>query len=248
LYRDLIELYYDTEQPLPADNFDRLCRLVLAHSEEEKSSLKSILDEFFVLTGSVYSHDYCDEQIEKFRKQTSAKALAGKASAASRQKRKADRKAKRVAPEKPNQTVAEQQLNSSPAVVANHEQRTKNHNTTTDVVVLAHQTPPETFRMHTGWKPEHLDINQMAIRAGVTMDPMNQAAIDDFVLYWSGRRESFSQTQWIGKYLKSAKVFQQKNLVADIRNKREVIEARGNDKNSMGFLERHTNKDWRNGL
>lgn len=95
LYRDLIELYYDTEQPLPAVSFDKLCRLVLAHSDDEKAALKAVLDEFFVLTGEVYSHDYCDTQIEKYRTNSSVKAKAGKASAQARKAKSEQRQAKR---------------------------------------------------------------------------------------------------------------------------------------------------------
>jgi len=95
LYRDLIELYYDTEQPLPADNFSKLCRLVLAHSDEEKQALQAILDEFFILTGVVYTHDYCDGQIEKYHANSTSKAKAGKASADARKAKEEQRQAQR---------------------------------------------------------------------------------------------------------------------------------------------------------
>ena len=36
LYRELIELYYDTEQASPADDFDRLARRVIAQTDKEK--------------------------------------------------------------------------------------------------------------------------------------------------------------------------------------------------------------------
>jgi uncharacterized protein YdaU (DUF1376 family) len=92
LYRDLIELYYDSEKPLPADNFDRLARLVLANSDEEKQALLYVLSEFFTKCVDVYTHAYCDEQIEKFYANTTAKALAGKASARARQEKQEQRK------------------------------------------------------------------------------------------------------------------------------------------------------------
>lgn len=95
LYRDLIELYYDTEQPLPAVDFDRLARRVLAVTDEEKTALRFVLDEFFVLTGDLWTHTRCDEEIEKYRDSKSAKARAGKASAEARQKKQAETAAKR---------------------------------------------------------------------------------------------------------------------------------------------------------
>ena len=111
LYRDLIELYYDTEQPLPAVDFDRLARRVLAISDEEKTALQFVLDEFFTLTGDCYTHDYCDEQIEKFHAATTAKAKAGKASAEARKKKAEARKEAR---KQQKQTSDEQVLSGSP--------------------------------------------------------------------------------------------------------------------------------------
>ena len=89
VYRDAIELYYDTEQPLPGDDFAWLAKRLLCHSEEEKNALQSILGEFFVPEGECYRHERCDLEIEKYRANVSAKARAGKASAeARRQKNK----------------------------------------------------------------------------------------------------------------------------------------------------------------
>ena len=49
LYRDLIELYYDTEKPLISD-INKLARRVIAVTQEEKDALEYVLDEFFTLT------------------------------------------------------------------------------------------------------------------------------------------------------------------------------------------------------
>lgn len=84
LYRDLIELYYDTEQPLDSVDTDRLARRVLAQSEEEKAALVYVLEEFFVDHLDVYRHIRCDEELDKYKANSSAKARAGKASAEAR--------------------------------------------------------------------------------------------------------------------------------------------------------------------
>ena len=123
LYRDLIELYYDNEQPLPAVDFDRLARRVLANTENEKSALQFVLDEFFILTGEVYTHTYCDEQIEKYHASTSAKAAAGKASAQARKKKQEDRINSRSAQHKQNQTDVKHPLSDCST---NQEPRTIN--------------------------------------------------------------------------------------------------------------------------
>jgi len=123
LYRDLIELYYDTEQPLTSDK-NRLSRLVLATTEEEKEALNYVLSEFFDLTGDVYSHDYCDEQIDKYKNNKSDKSRAGKASAEARKKKADDRKRERETKDKQDSTGVKQPLNKR---ATNHKPVTINH-------------------------------------------------------------------------------------------------------------------------
>jgi len=77
-------MYYDTEQPLPADDLSHLSRKLLCRSDDEKQALVAILDEFYTLDDGVYRHERCDVEIEKYRANKQAKARAGKASAASR--------------------------------------------------------------------------------------------------------------------------------------------------------------------
>lgn len=87
LYRDLIDVYYDTEQPLNGCDFDRLAKKVLANSDEEKKALKDVLDEFFTLCDDHYHNERCDKEIAKYHANTESKRKAGKASAASRQQK-----------------------------------------------------------------------------------------------------------------------------------------------------------------
>ena len=83
LYRDAIELYYDTESVLTKD-FEKLSRRLLVVTDEEKIALKVILDEFFTEKDEGYFHDRCDLEITKYRTNTSSKARAGIASALAR--------------------------------------------------------------------------------------------------------------------------------------------------------------------
>ena len=124
LYRDLIELYYDTEQPLPSVDFNRLARRVRATDEQELTALQYVLDEFFTLTGDVYSHDFCDEQIDKFHNTTTLKAKAGKASAEARKKKAEGRKSVRTNKKEQvfNGCSTDRQQNPT-----NHEPLTINH-------------------------------------------------------------------------------------------------------------------------
>jgi uncharacterized protein YdaU (DUF1376 family) len=83
VYRDLIELYYDTEAPLCSD-LDKLCRLVLARSDEERTAVEQVLNEFFTEIDQGWSHSRCDAEIARYHGNKEAKSAAGKASAAKR--------------------------------------------------------------------------------------------------------------------------------------------------------------------
>lgn len=90
VYRDSIEMYYDTEQPLAGD-VSLLARKLLCRSDEEKQALETVLAEFYTLVDGVYRHARCDIEIEKYRANSSAKARAGKASAEARQQKAKDK-------------------------------------------------------------------------------------------------------------------------------------------------------------
>jgi uncharacterized protein YdaU (DUF1376 family) len=83
IYRDLIELYYDTEQMLTLDTVG-LCRLVLARTNEESTAVEQALNEFFIKTPNGWYHQRCEFEIEKYKANSSQQAKAGKASAAAR--------------------------------------------------------------------------------------------------------------------------------------------------------------------
>lgn len=132
VYRDAIERYYDTEEPLPGNDFDRLSRVLLCQSEEEKAALSIVMDEFFTLDGGVYRHERCDAEIEKYRANTSAKARAGKASAAARRRVKGakdnaskEQKATRVEHALNGCATDEQLTNNQEPVTNNHKPKDK---------------------------------------------------------------------------------------------------------------------------
>lgn len=88
LYRDMLDLYYDTEQPLNGDT-NKLARRLLASSEEEHAAMSAVLDEFFVLEESGWHNARCDAEIAKYKVQIEQASNAGKASAAKRLNRTA---------------------------------------------------------------------------------------------------------------------------------------------------------------
>jgi len=79
----MIELYYDTEQPLNSDT-NKIARRILANSEEERAAMLVVLDEFFVLQDDGWHNARCDAEIAKYKGQIEQASKAGKASAAKR--------------------------------------------------------------------------------------------------------------------------------------------------------------------
>lgn len=83
IYRDLLDIYYDTERALNLDT-EHLCRLVIARSDEERTAVQQVLNEFFTETEHGWVHDRCEAEIAKYKGIKEAKSAAGKASAAAR--------------------------------------------------------------------------------------------------------------------------------------------------------------------
>jgi uncharacterized protein YdaU (DUF1376 family) len=87
IYRDLLDVYYETESPLTLD-LEKLKRKILASSEQESTAVEQVLTEFFLEAPNGWFHSRCDAEILKFQDNTTQKALAGKASAAAKAARK----------------------------------------------------------------------------------------------------------------------------------------------------------------
>lgn len=106
VYRDLIDLYYDTEQRLTLD-MASLCRRIIARSNEESTAVEQVLNEFFTETPTGWYHERCEAEIEAYRANNSQRAQAGKASAeAKRLKREQAINGKSTPVEHPLPTVA----------------------------------------------------------------------------------------------------------------------------------------------
>lgn len=83
LYRELLDLYYDTERPLIRD-VDKLARRVLASTPELRAALNIILEEFFQDTPEGWRNRRCDKEIEAYTQKQEQQSRAGRASAAKR--------------------------------------------------------------------------------------------------------------------------------------------------------------------
>lgn len=78
-YSRLIRKYYDIEAPLPAE-LAAVQRLVGARTREEKSAVRTVLEEFFFLDQDGWHNKRADEEIAKFH----AKSLKARESANAR--------------------------------------------------------------------------------------------------------------------------------------------------------------------
>lgn len=83
IYRDMLDIYYETEKPLPLD-VERIFRLVVAISNEERTAVEQALNEFFHKNELGYVHVRCELEIERYKNNTTQKSEAGKRSAAAR--------------------------------------------------------------------------------------------------------------------------------------------------------------------
>ncbi|VWB83378.1 hypothetical protein BLA13014_03846 [Burkholderia aenigmatica] len=66
IYRDLIDVYYDTEKPLPLD-LDAVCYAVGVSTEEERRAVANLLRFKFTQTDTGYMHDRCEIEIAAYR-------------------------------------------------------------------------------------------------------------------------------------------------------------------------------------
>lgn len=69
VYREALDIYYDTEGPLDGTDFDRLARRVRCVLPEEKDALQFILDEFFEfdIESGLYVHHRCERELAAYR-------------------------------------------------------------------------------------------------------------------------------------------------------------------------------------
>ena len=77
-YRRLLDTYYMTEKPLPAD-LRVVCRLVLAATDVQREAVRVVLDEFFKVTPEGWINTRADEEIAAMReKQNKQREKANK--------------------------------------------------------------------------------------------------------------------------------------------------------------------------
>ncbi|RYE43836.1 MAG: DUF1376 domain-containing protein [Hyphomicrobiales bacterium] len=67
IYRDMLDMYYDTERPLDGTDMSRLARRLCCTGDDELSALQFVLQEFFTREGDVFVHDRCERELAAFQ-------------------------------------------------------------------------------------------------------------------------------------------------------------------------------------
>ncbi len=205
IYRDLIDLYYDTEQRLTLDRA-ALCRKVIANSNEESTAVEQVLNEFFTETPTGWYHDRCEEEITAYQANTSQKALAGKASAEAKRLKK-----EQALNEKP--TAVEQPL---PAAAAEGQQNSTNQSTINQSTNQPKEERPPRKRADSPAveRPDDVDeqtwVDWLQLRrtkkAAVTATALNEARrecekagmpLQRFLEIWCARGSQGLEASWL---------------------------------------------------
>lgn len=127
IYRDLLDMYYDTESAIDASNLDRLARRLQCITDDQVEALKYILDEFFKLEDGLHVNSRCEREIAEYHGKRKQASEAGKASAkkraAKKQQAQEDCSPSDEQPDNSSSTTVETPLNEN----SSDEQPTINH-------------------------------------------------------------------------------------------------------------------------
>jgi uncharacterized protein YdaU (DUF1376 family) len=113
-YRRLLEMYYDTEQPIPLE-----IQQVARRLRVTEAAVQVALTDFFEQKKDGWHHARCESEIEKYKASSTKKSVAGKASGLARA-------AKKEQVLNTRSTGVEQNANDV-ELTKNQEPRTKNH-------------------------------------------------------------------------------------------------------------------------
>lgn len=83
-YTLLLDHYYSTERPLPANEAE-IFKIMCAKTEIEKAAIRSVLSQFFTHSKRGYSHKRCGEEIKKYKAKISAYRVSGRKGGSKRQ-------------------------------------------------------------------------------------------------------------------------------------------------------------------
>lgn len=176
IYRDLLDMYYDTENAIDASSLDRLARRLQCSTAEQIECLRYVLEEFFTLEDGSYVNKRCEREIAEFHGKRKQASEAGKASA---QKR----------------AVKKQQGNNGGS--SNDDQQ---HNECSTVVDESLNENPTDEKLTNNHKP--LTINQSYSDSSNTCENENSnpEAPIQFVTYQAQDHKRYTLLDCVGEY------------------------------------------------
>ncbi len=77
IYRDMMDVYYDTEKPLPGD-LDVLCDMIGVETDEERRIVERLLRFKFTKTEDGYRHERCETEIAAYHHKAAQARANGK--------------------------------------------------------------------------------------------------------------------------------------------------------------------------
>lgn len=188
VYRDLLDMYYDTEMAISTD-LDYVCKRILATAQDERTAVEQCLKEFFFVGEQGFENARCEKVISDYRANKTKKVKAGKASG----------KARRLKIKENKGSTGVQQRSSD--VGTKDEQNRTNQNQNQNhkpIVVIGASTT--TTAMSLDWCLNIDTRKALIIQHGIP-DGFIDKELTAFIRYWFDRGEEAES--WDAKFIQS---------------------------------------------
>jgi uncharacterized protein YdaU (DUF1376 family) len=215
IYRDLIELYYETEAPLMLD-VEVLSRRIVAN--ERSTDVQRLLNEFFIQTQDGWFHSRCEEELSKYQANNSQRAQAGKASAAKKAlKRQQALNGKATSVEAPLNGSTTEKQNQSTSQPINQStnnkapERRQNSRSIPTAEKKMPEPPPEGVTLQTwnDWlalrKAKRATSSKTVIDGAIKEANKAGMPLEDFLKIWVMRGSQGLEASWLTQSEKNIK-------------------------------------------
>ena len=125
-YRLLLDLYYTTEQPIPAD-MKAAARKAGARSKDEAQAVETVLNEFFAMSPDGWVHTRCDAEIALYQQKAETNRAVGRMGG------RPKKVTNEVANRNPEITQTVSENNPQETLTTNHKPRTINQEPITSI-------------------------------------------------------------------------------------------------------------------
>lgn len=205
-YNDLIDYYYATEKPLPAE-LDALCRIAGAFSDLERQAVHKVAGEFFEAVDGKLFQSKIEDQIVAYREQAERNRMNGKSGGRPRKQATENPLGNPVGSVSDTQTITQTKAIQYP-VTSNHkeEQTTKAQKPAKPSFVLPDWIPADAWEDFAAMrKGQRKPLTEAAMRLAVTkLDELRALGNDP-----RGVLEQSTLNSWLGLFpLKSARAQQ----------------------------------------